>query len=78
MKLSYKKEDLAAKTYDASRPAMTSDGTVSDELLRRTLEQTVKRLGLKEPPSAFLKVFDYSLTRRIRGELEAQGWKPKD
>jgi hypothetical protein len=61
-----------------SRPAMTSDGTVSDEMLQRTLEQTVKRLGLKESPSSFLKVFDYSLTRRIRAELDAQGWKSKD
>lgn len=71
-------ENLAAKTYDVSRPAMTSDGTVSDELLKRTLEQTVKRLGLKEAPSSFVRVFDYSRTRRIRAELEAQGWKPKD
>jgi NitT/TauT family transport system substrate-binding protein len=72
------KEDLAAKTYDISRPAMTADGTVSDEILKRTLDQTVTRLGLKEAPSSFLKVFDYSLTRKIRTELDAQGWKPKD
>ena len=72
------KEDLAAKTYDVSRPAMTLDGTVSDEVLRRTLDQSVNRLGLKEAPSSFLKVFDYSLTRRIRADLLAEGWKPKD
>src|SRR5215510_1186199 len=72
------KEDLAARTYDVSRPAMTPDGTVSDELLKRTLDQTVQRLGLKDAPSSFLKVFDYSLTRKIRADLEAQGWKPKD
>jgi NitT/TauT family transport system substrate-binding protein len=71
-------EDLAAKTYDVSRPAMTSDGTVSDELLKRTLDQTVQRLGLKDAPSSFLKVFDYSLTRKIRADLEVRGWKPKD
>jgi NitT/TauT family transport system substrate-binding protein len=72
------KEDLAAKTYDVSRPAMTADGTVSDEMLKRTLDQTVTRLGLKEAPSSFLRVFDYSLTRKIRADLEVQGWKPKD
>jgi ABC-type nitrate/sulfonate/bicarbonate transport system substrate-binding protein len=72
------KEDLAAKTYDVSRPAMTADGTVSDEILQRTLDQTVTRLGLKETPSSFLKVFDYSLTRKIRAALEVQGWKPKN
>jgi len=57
---------------------MTADGTVSDEILKRTLDQTVARLGLKEAPSSFLKLFDYSLTRRIRAVLETQGWKPKD
>jgi NitT/TauT family transport system substrate-binding protein len=72
------KEDLAAKTYDVSRPAMTADGTVSDEMLKRTLDQTVTRLGLKEAPSSFLRVFDYSLTRKVRADLEVQGWKPKD
>jgi NitT/TauT family transport system substrate-binding protein len=72
------KEDLAAKSYDVSRPAMTADGTVSEELLKRTLEQAVKRLGLRDAPASFLKLFDYSLTRKIRSELTAQGWKPKD
>ncbi|HEY7163892.1 MAG TPA: ABC transporter substrate-binding protein [Candidatus Binatia bacterium] len=70
--------ELAAKTYDVSRPAMTPDGTVSDELIRRTLDQTVKRLGLKESPASFTKLFDYSLARKIRAELTQQGWKPKD
>jgi len=72
------KEDLAGKTYDVSRPAMTPDGTVSDEILKRTLDQTITRLGMKEAPSSFLKLFDYSLTRKIHAELEAKGWKPKD
>jgi len=72
------KEDLAAKTYDVSRPAMTADGTVSDEILKRTLDQSVTRLGMKEAPSSFLKLFDYSLTRKIRAALEAKGWKPND
>ena len=52
---------------------MTADGTVSEELLKRTLNQTVTRLGLKEAPASFLKVFDYSLTRKIRADLEAEG-----
>jgi NitT/TauT family transport system substrate-binding protein len=71
-------ESLATKTYDVSRPAMTEDGTVSNELLRATLEQTARRLGLKESTSSFLGIFDYSLTRRIRAELKAQKWQPKD
>ena len=71
-------ENLATKTYDVSRPAMTPDGTVSHELLTATLEQLVKRLELKEAPSTFQGIFDYTATRKIRAELEAQGWKPKD
>jgi hypothetical protein len=71
-------ESLATKTYDVSRPAMTVDGTVSNELLSDTLKQAARRLGLKEPTSSFMGIFDYSLTRRIRAELEAQGWQPKD
>ena len=68
------KEDLATKTYDASRPAMTPDGTVSEELQRKTLEQAAKRLELKEVPP-LRKVFDYSLAQKIRAQLTAQGWK---
>jgi NitT/TauT family transport system substrate-binding protein len=68
------KEDLATKTYDVCRPAMTPDGTVSEELQRKTLEQAAKRLDLKEVPP-LRKVFDYSLAQKIRAQLATQGWK---
>jgi ABC-type nitrate/sulfonate/bicarbonate transport system substrate-binding protein len=71
------KPDLAVKTYDASRPAMTPDGTVSPELQRQTLELAAKRLDLKEVPP-LRKVFDYSTAQKVRAQLTAQGWKPKD
>jgi ABC-type nitrate/sulfonate/bicarbonate transport system substrate-binding protein len=71
------KPDLAVKTYDASRPAMTPDGTVSQELQQQTLEQAAKRLDLKEVPP-LRKVFDYSVAQKVRAQLTAQGWKPRD
>lgn len=69
------KEDFAAKIYDVTRPVMTPDGTVSEGLQKKALEPLLKRLGPKEP-TAVEKVFDYSLVRKIRAELESQGWKP--
>lgn len=69
------KEDLAAKTYDLSRPAMTADGTVSEELQKKAIEHVVKRLELKESPPLD-KIFNYVLARKVRNELQAQGWKP--
>jgi ABC-type nitrate/sulfonate/bicarbonate transport system substrate-binding protein len=71
------KEDLAAKTYDASRAAMTADGTVSEELQKKTLEHVARRLDLKEVPPP-RRVFDYSLAQKIRAQLAAQGWQPRD
>jgi NitT/TauT family transport system substrate-binding protein len=71
------KEDLATKTYDASRAAMTADGTVSEELQKKTLEHAARRLELKEAPPA-RKVFDYSIAQKVRAQLTSQGWKPRD
>jgi ABC-type nitrate/sulfonate/bicarbonate transport system substrate-binding protein len=71
------KEDLAAKTYDASRTAMTEDGTVSEELQKKVLDHVAKRMDLKEVVPV-RKVFDYSVAQKVRAQLTAQGWKPKD
>jgi len=69
------KEDLAGKYYDLVRPIMTADGTVNEEFQKRFLDLGLDRLGLKESPR-LEKVFDYSLARKIRAELEVRGWKP--
>ena len=69
------KEDMAAKILDLSKPAMTLDGTVTKELEKRIVDDALGRAGLKEAPSLD-RVFDFSLLRKIRGELEAGGWRP--
>jgi NitT/TauT family transport system substrate-binding protein len=68
------KEDFAGKIYDVTRPVMTSDGTVSEDLQRKSLEPLLKRLGQKEPPP-LERIFNYSLLRKIRADLVAEGWK---
>lgn len=68
-------EDAAAKIYDVVRPGMTADGTVGEELQRRSFEHVVGRLGLKDAPR-LEKIFDYSLAVKARQELRDRGWKP--
>jgi len=69
------KEDAAAKIYDLMRPSLTANGTVSEEIQRKSLEHVVDRAGLKEPPR-LEKIFDYSLALKVRNELLAKAWKP--
>jgi len=68
-------DDLAGKIYDVTRPVMTLDGTVSEELQRKSLEPLLRRLAPKEPP-ALERIFDYSLARKARTDLEREAWKP--
>jgi NitT/TauT family transport system substrate-binding protein len=68
-------EGMANRVYDLARPGITADGTVSEELQRRSIDQIVERTDIKEPPPP-KKVFDFSLTRKIFKELQASGWKP--
>jgi len=69
-------EAQAAKAYDqVVRPAMTQDGTLSLELQAKAVEHVLKRLDLKEAPPLG-KIFDFSLARKVMGELQAKGWRP--
>jgi ABC-type nitrate/sulfonate/bicarbonate transport system substrate-binding protein len=67
-------ETLAAKTYDLYRAAMSSDGTISEELQKKSLEIYVKLAGIKTAP-ALERIFDFRMTRKIYGELENAGWR---
>ena len=69
------KEDMAAKVYDLSKPAMTVDGTLSRETGKKIVDDALGRVGLKEAPPLD-RVFNFSLVRKIRSELDAGGWKP--
>ena len=69
------KEDAVAKIYDVIRPGLTPDGTLSEELQKKSLEHILTRVGLKEPPR-LETIFDFSLARKVNDELQARGWRP--
>jgi NitT/TauT family transport system substrate-binding protein len=69
------KDDLAGQYYDQVRPIMTADGTVSIDMQRRYLDQALKVLNSKEPPSVE-RIYNYSIARKVNAELDATGWKP--
>jgi NitT/TauT family transport system substrate-binding protein len=69
------RDDMAAKIYDVVRPGITQDGIVSEELQRKATEHVVGRAALKEPPRLD-KIFDQSVTLKVRQELQAKGWRP--
>jgi NitT/TauT family transport system substrate-binding protein len=69
-------EKVAANAYDrVIKPAMTQDGTLSQEMQAKAVEHVLKRLDLKEAPPLG-KIFDFSLTRKVITELHSKGWKP--
>ena len=57
------------------RPGLTPDGTISEELQKKSLEHILARVGLKEPPP-LETIFDFTLARKVNDELQSKGWKP--
>jgi ABC-type nitrate/sulfonate/bicarbonate transport system substrate-binding protein len=69
------KDELAAKGYDAARPAMTADGTMSEASQRKALDAVLKGAGVKD--SAPLdRFFNFTIARKAAADLHAKGWKP--
>jgi hypothetical protein len=54
---------------------MTVDGSVSESAQKRALEFVARVQGAKDP-GPMDKFFDFSLTRRVSEQLQAQSWKP--
>jgi NitT/TauT family transport system substrate-binding protein len=69
------KDDAAGKIYDVVRPGITQDGIVSEDLQRKSVEHIVTRAAVKEAPRLD-KIFDQSITLKVRQELQAKGWRP--
>ena len=70
-------KDLATAMYDrVYRPAMSPDGTLSENLQSILLQKNTERLKIQESPSQ-RQIFDFSLVRKINNELDALGWKPQ-
>ena len=70
------REELAVKAYDqVVRPALTDDGTLTDELQEKAVEHVSRRMELKKTPP-LQKIFDFSITRKVNADLRAKGWRP--
>ncbi|HTN73105.1 MAG TPA: ABC transporter substrate-binding protein, partial [Methylomirabilota bacterium] len=61
------KEDAIAPGVDEFRPALTEDGTISQDEQRKALEYLVNPATLKEPPRLD-KIYDFSATRSVYQE----------
>ena len=69
------KDDLATKGYDAARPALTKDGTFSEESQKKAVEAVLRIAGAKESAPVD-KFFNFAVTKKVAAELQAKGWKP--
>jgi hypothetical protein len=69
------KEDLAGRLYDLILPGTTRDGTINEALQKRSIENVIERVGIKEPPPLD-RMYNFSVARKVRDELAAKGWKP--
>ena len=67
-------EDLAGKIYDLVKAALTPEGILNDDLQKRIMSPLLERVGRRETTVG--KFFDFTLARKINGELKAEGWKP--
>lgn len=70
------KEDTVSGGFDELRPALTEDGTISQDEQRKALEYLVNPATLKEP-RRLEKIYDFAIARKVFQELQARGWKPE-
>ena len=61
--------------YDSTVPVLTSEGWVSDDILKEDVAVRAQLVGVTAP-SDHSKFFDYSLVKKIYRELKSSGWKP--
>jgi NitT/TauT family transport system substrate-binding protein len=71
------KEDTVSGGFDELRPALTEDGTISQDEQRKALEYLVNPATLKETPRLD-KIYDFAIARKVYQELQARGWKPTE
>ncbi len=69
------KDDLATKGYDGARPALTNDGTFSEDSQKKAVEAVLRIAGAKES-APVERFFNFAVTKKVAAELQAKGWKP--
>lgn len=71
------REDAVGAGFDELSPALTEDGTISQEEQRKALEYLVNPAALKEAPRLD-KIYDFAIAKKVFQELQARAWKPAD
>jgi len=61
--------------YDVTKASMTEDGSLPDEILRDEIASRAELTKAAKPPS-IAALFDYSIIRKIYGQLKTSGWQP--
>lgn len=64
------------RDYDTTLSSMTEEGWVGGDVLRDEVS-TRAELMKAANPADLSKLFDYSIVKKIYGDLKSSGWKPK-
>lgn len=63
------------RDYEVTKASMTDDGSLPDEVLREEIATRSELTKAAKTPSIGA-LFDYSIIRKIYGQLKASGWQP--
>lgn len=74
-KYTQRKREFNEIDYDSTLPVLTAEGWVGDEFLKEDVAMRAELVGVS-PPSDYAKFFDYSIVKKIYGQLKSSGWKP--
>jgi NitT/TauT family transport system substrate-binding protein len=74
-KYTQRKREFNEFDYDSTRPVLTAEGWVPDNVLREDVAMRAELTGVPVPADVN-KFFDYSIAKKIYRELKTAGWEP--
>jgi ABC-type nitrate/sulfonate/bicarbonate transport system substrate-binding protein len=74
-KYTQRKREFNEFDYDSTRPALTAEGWVPDDVLKEDVAMRAELTGVPVPGDVN-KFFDYSIAKKIYRELKTAGWAP--
>ena len=74
-KYTQRKREFNEFDYDSTRPVLTAEGWVPDEVLKEDVAMRAELVGVPVPADVN-KFFDYSIAKKIYRELKTAGWAP--
>lgn len=74
-KYTQRKREFNEFDYDSTRPVLTPEGWVPDEILKEDIAMRAELVGVPAPADVN-RFFDYSIAKKIYRELKTAGWQP--